>query len=120
MKARVLKVMDYYNQVVINQGEIHGIKLGQRFLIYGLDEELIDLNGDSLGKLELVRGIGKVTHVQEKMATIQSEKKVTERTIKRYNNSAWRTINGTDEEEIITPSNAPFDSPKIGDYAKLI
>jgi len=117
--AKVIKVIDYYEKVVINRGAEHGIKEGQRFLIYALDEELLDPDtGESLGRLELVRGTGKVIHVQEKISTIQSDKKVTERTIKRYKNSAWRAFNGTDEEEMMTPSNVPFDNPENGDLAK--
>lgn len=118
--AKVVKTMDYDYKVVINRGSIHGVKLGQRFLIYSIGEEIIDPDTlESLGSLEIVRGKGKVVHLQEKMATIESDRLKSERTIKKNSNSLWKSVGDT-EEEIITPTRQPFDEPEVGDSAKPI
>ncbi|MEC5238939.1 FlgT C-terminal domain-containing protein [Bacillus mycoides] len=118
--AKVIKVLDYGYKLVINRGAENGIKKGQRFLVYHLDEELYDPDtGKSLGTLEVVRGTGIVTHVQENLATIESDVVGSERTIKKSYNPLWKSM-GETGEEIVTPTKAPFDSPKIGDLAKPI
>ena len=62
-------------QVVINAGRNENIKKDDKFVIYDLGKEIFDpMTGDSLGKLELVKGIGKVVHLQEKIAIIESIK----------------------------------------------
>lgn len=125
--ATVVKVLDGY-KVAINRGSLQKISTGQRFLIYILSkEEIIDPNsGKSLGYLEIVKGRGKVTHVQEKMSIIESyEKEAFSRRILRkpYENPLVRALTnwGKEEEvEIIEPPCAPFDDPQIGDKAKPI
>ncbi|MDE2722874.1 MAG: hypothetical protein OXI59_05820, partial [Gemmatimonadota bacterium] len=71
--ASVARVLDNYT-VVINRGSEHGVEKNQRFQIYGLDdEEIIDPeNGASLGRLEIVKGIGTVVHIQSQIATLKS------------------------------------------------
>jgi hypothetical protein len=116
--AKVVKVMDFNYKLVINRGAKDGVKMGQRFLIYSIGEEILDPDTkESLGKLEIVRGKGKVIHVQEKMATLESERAKSERTIKKNSNSVWKSV-GASEEEVITPTKEPFDQPDIGDSAK--
>jgi len=62
-------------QVVINRSLNDGVKKGSRFLVYALSEQdLVDPeSGESLGRLEIVRGTGVAVHVQDKIATIESE-----------------------------------------------
>lgn len=120
--ATVIKVLDEY-KIVINRGSEHDIKTGQRFLIYKLEEEpLVDPDtGENLGQLEIVRGTGRVVHVQERLSTVESDKKgATERRIIKRKNPFVLTL-GT-EEEIITPISdfLPFEEPKSGDKAKPI
>jgi len=124
--ATVVKVLDGY-KVAINRGSSHKISIGQRFLIYILsNEEIIDPdNGKSLGYLEIVKGRGKVTHVQEKMSTIESDEKETfsERIIKKpYVNPMVEALSYWGKKEVanIKPSSIPFDDPQIGDKAKPI
>ena len=125
--ATVVKVLDGY-KVAINRGSLHKISIGQRFLMYILsNEEIIDPdNGKSLGYLEIVKGRGKVTHVQEKMSTIESdEKETSSKRITRgpYTNPLAKALSswGREEEvEIIKPSFVPFDDPQIGDKVKPI
>jgi len=77
--AKVVKLMDGasggYETVVINRGRDDGITEGQHFIIYQLDEEILDPDtGESLGVLEIPKGEGVVMHAQEKMAVIRSNK----------------------------------------------
>jgi hypothetical protein len=106
---------------------LHKITIGQRFLVYILsNEEIIDPNnGEPLGYLEIVKGRGKVTHVQEKMSTIESDEKETfsERIIKKpYTNPLAEALSWAREEkvEVVKPSFIPFDDPQIGDKVKPI
>lgn len=74
-EAKIASVVDQY-RVVINVGRVDGVKVGQRFLIYKIGDEVIDPDTKgSLGRLEVVKGIGEVIHVQEKMATLQTTEK---------------------------------------------
>ena len=94
-KLKVVSLIDKY-KVVINAGSNQGVKIGQRYLLYTLSNEDItdpDTN-ESLGFLEIVKGTGKVIHVQEKMCTIESDNyKVLPKTIKRKNSTG--NIKGT-------------------------
>lgn len=61
-------------KVVINRGSIDGIKVGDKFLIYRLGDKIIDPETqENLGTLEIVVGHGKAIHVQEHIATIESD-----------------------------------------------
>jgi hypothetical protein len=63
-------------RVVLNKGEKDGLKINQRFLIFGLRAEVLDPDtNQSLGILEEVRGTGRVIHLQERMATVESDMK---------------------------------------------
>lgn len=125
--ATVVKVINDY-KVVINRGSIHKVKEGKRFLFYKLgEEELKDpVSGKSLGRLELIKGMGKVVHVQERISTIESN--IREPPKKRIIRSTPLTrplldiMGGSKEEVIITPSSrlVPFDNLVIGDKVKPI
>ena len=57
------------SQVVLAAGKEHGAEEGMVFVIYALGEEIFDPeNGNSLGRLELIKGKVKITHVQDKMS----------------------------------------------------
>lgn len=123
--AKVILVRAYEEQVVINKGAADGTKINDLFLIYELGEEMFDPETEeSLGKLEIVKGRGKVIHVQEKISTIESiektapQKKIT----KRKERNPFTSFNNGYEEEVINGEGqtVPFDNPKRGDFAKLI
>lgn len=118
----VAKVVDEYT-VVINRGVNDGVSIGARFLIYGVGEEITDPEtNESLGALELVRGIGSVTHVQERLSTITSSKTrgpaSTVRTIKRNPRLALAFGDETVEERQGEPTVVPFDGAQMGDRAR--
>lgn len=113
--------------VVINKGTSDGISIGQRFLIFGYGKQITDPStGEVLGKLEIVRGTGKVTHVQEKISTITSDmKKTGSRVIKKAQvNPISLTLSSfltnPDVEEILPPTTAPFIGAQKGDTARPI
>jgi len=122
--------------LVINRGSKDGVKPGQRFLVYEVEqEETIDPStGRSLGHLEVVKGSGVVIHVQDQMATIQSDTLPTPRKVIVRENplrAMQKAILGTvvtspallgDEiAEIPLPERVVgFEDPKVGDYAKPI
>ncbi len=128
---KVADVRDPYT-VVINRGSRDGVTVGQRVLIYAIGEEILDPDTkESLGRLELIRGTGKVTHLQERMATVASDMKVAPgRTIRKITGPATRSesimelmrglAGGTTIEETLPPSPSPFDSVTIGDLVRKI
>lgn len=121
--AFVASIINEY-RVVINRGIEHNIKLGQRFLIYALStEEILDpITNESLGYLEIVKGTGKVIHVQDKMAIIESDKtEISNTTItKKRHPYLPSPVLGDAIEEISSPKRVPFDSVQVGDRVKPI
>lgn len=115
MDFKIAKVLDDC-KVVMNAGSNHKISNGQKYLIYQLsDEEIIDPDTNkSLGFLEIVKGTGTVTHVQDNMATLEScEREKSSKIIRR--SGIW----GGSAEEVET-SVKPFDDPQVGDLLKRV
>ena len=115
--ASVAQIIDEY-KIVINRGTAQGVTIGQRFLVYSLsDEEIVDPdNGEKLGYLEIVKGTAKVIHVQDKISTLESDKREPSRV--RVQASGIMTLftdKVTEPGELI-----PLDEPKIGDKVKPI
>ncbi|MEF9481040.1 hypothetical protein [Ralstonia sp. 1B3] len=70
--AKVVGLIDS-TTVVINAGELKGIGLGDKFLLVGLGDIVVDPDtNEELDRLEIVRGKVKVVHVQSKISTVQS------------------------------------------------
>lgn len=123
--AKVAKVIDAY-KLVINRGKDHGIREGQRVLIYEVNEEqIVDPDtGESLGNLELVRGIGKVFQVEDKYAIIESDKRHQKLDIDRGAERLAQLFSGDIGNFLATKSKEtvlkPFDNPQVGDCVKPI
>jgi hypothetical protein len=102
-EALVVDALDDY-KLVIDRGRRDGVRIGQRFLIYSLSPEEVHhpVTGASLGHLEIVKGIGMVSEVQDKVATISSLPKV-----------VWKGLEPVEVAE-------PFDAPEVGDKARPI
>jgi hypothetical protein len=113
-------------EVVINWGASEGIKLGDRFLVFGEGPHIADPDtGKDLGQLELVRGRGEVVHVQDNMATIRTTERSRTRPAKRIirDNSALASFllrGNVVEEEIPAEAEIPFEAVRVGDLAKPI
>ena len=126
--AKVAKVIDS-KTIVINRGFEDNVKKGDSFLVYAIGEEIIDPEtGESLGKLEIVRGRAIAEHVQEKMSTLKSSKTVLPDKKVIYRKPArnlWTVALGNSgietKEEVYGESEIlPFDGAKVGDLAKPI
>ena len=120
IEGKVLQIVDDYN-VVINKGYRDNVYIGQTFLIYHLStNDMIDEDtGENLGKIEFVVGKGKVVHLQEKMATIESiEKSITSRKTIKKNRAFGMPL----EETIIEPEETllAFNGCKVGFLARSI
>lgn len=122
--AHVAKVIDEF-QVVINKGRDDGLKQGDKYLVYGLGEEIVDpVTNESLGQLELVRGRAKVVHLQSRIATLESIETYTtpgkKRLVKR---DGLNALMGYGNEEITEGSETHQDELKSatrGDLARPI
>lgn len=115
--ATVVTVIDSC-KLAINRGKIHGLKEGQRLLVYRLSvQEIQDPNtGESLGYLEIVKGTGRVIHLQEKMCTIESDKqKMVKRKKQKSVYLGWGDEIVEYEENLV-----PFEDPEPGDLVKPI
>ena len=122
MEILVASIQSNDHEVILNRGSSDGIRMGQRFLIYRIGEEIMDpSSGESLGRLELVAGTGTVIHVQERMCTVRSDmagkptKKITSASSTLMRFAGERII-----EELIPAGPLRFDDPRVGDYAKPI
>lgn len=121
-ELRVTSIISPY-KLVLNGGQNKSVKVGDVFLIYGISTSPIkDIEtGEDLGSLEIVRGKGRVLHVQEKICTIESIEVSTEekRVIKTYPGGAFPNLFSPKEEIIYAGDKLPFEEPQIGDYARL-
>ena len=126
--ARIVKLVDN-NTLVINKGLQDGVTTSDKFLIYGLDEELIDPDsGESLGALEVVRGRGRVTHLQARLATLSTYETVIypgqKKVIKRDGRGVYSYLQGGPSVEEVedgpTTEVVEFKNAQVGDYAKPI
>ena len=122
--AKVAAVLDP-STVVLNRGSERGVRLGQRFLIYTVGGEIVDPDtGEPLGHLEVVRGTGRVVHLQERICTVSSDmKRPAGRTIRKSVSSPltlWNLGLGGDVEEQLPPENVPFDAVDVGHLAKPV
>lgn len=111
-------------EVVINQGARQGVKLGDRFLVFGIGPHIVDPDThEDLGELELVRGRGEVVHVQEHLATLRSVERRRTRPAKRVIREAglgFSLRGNVVEEELAPEAEVPFDAVRLGDLAKPI
>ena len=109
---------DFYN-LLIDVGEDDEVEVNQHVLIFGLGPEITDPDGgSSLGHFEIVRGTGKVSSVQVRMAIVRSTRTNTVQYQKPQNINALVAGISPDygEREVL----APFRRPQIGDFVRFI
>lgn len=130
MHAKVAKVIDPFT-LVLNKGAKQDIKIGQRFLVYTIGDEIFDPETSlSLGKLEIVKGTGKITHVQDNISTLGSDMKTSpSRTVRRITKPApslvgigdlFRPSSTEEMEEQLPAQRVAFENPEVGDHAKPV
>jgi hypothetical protein len=114
---KVAGIVDKY-RVVINRGSNDGIEIGDRFLILSIGEELFDPDtSESLGCVEVIKGKGEVTHVQEKMATLQTTDTHEIKTRPSgLSAAALFQVQGT----VVEKEPKAFIDPEVGDIARPI
>ena len=113
--CKVAGIIDKY-RVVINRGSNHGVQVGQRFLILSIGEELFDPDSkESLGCVEVIKGKGEVTHVQEKMATLQTTDTHEIKT-SPSGLAAMLAFQGT----VVEKTPKAFIDPEVGDIARFL
>lgn len=99
-------------RVVINRGAIDGVANGDRFVVYGEGPEIEDPEtGEPLGALEIFRGTGEAMHVQERMATIESNMFKEASEIRNIIVSLQSTV---------TKRMVPFGKVEVGDKVRPI
>ncbi len=109
--GKVVRISDKFN-VIINKGSENGVVIGDKFLIIGLGEIIVDPDTqEELEQLEIVRGKAVVTHVQEKISTLQSceyEKSPDEREIKKVTSRGGIALPGMfGPQDTVTESIKP-------------
>ncbi|MFC4725816.1 hypothetical protein AB6B38_10395 [Glycocaulis abyssi] len=114
--AKVAHVLDGDLDVVLNVGKEDGVSIGNIFVIFSLGGEILDPDSkESLGRLEIIKGRGRITHAQGKISTLRSSSVARQkRTVGSGLLSGLLTDNVEESIEI------PFESPEIGDFAKKI
>lgn len=127
--ARVARVIDDYT-VILNKGAADGVQRNDKFLIYGVGEDIIDPEtGENLGALETVRGTVRVQHLQERVCTVRSNQIVKipgrKRTIERKSGTGSLSLalgmGGAAREEIEydgSVEDKELEKPAVGDYAR--
>jgi hypothetical protein len=110
-------------RIMINRGAEDGLKVGDQFLVYGLGPEISDPDtGTNLGRVEIVRGRGAVTHLQPRMASLTSieRRQRTRRTAPvPGDNSILSMVSQMAPREVVE-EDLPFLGVQIGDVAKPI
>ena len=122
--AIVVHTNDDYS-AVINIGSEQGVKHGDIYLIYTLGIELHDPEtNSSLGNLEIVRGRARVSHVQEKMSTLDSiefEETSGKRKIVKRDRLPYLMPLAQKEEIVEDPERRQKElDAEIGDFARLV
>lgn len=123
---RVATILDEC-RIVINAGIVDGIENGTRIVLYEIGKDITDpITKENLGKLEIVKGSGIVTHVQERIATVESNmKKDGTRTIRRkdpYSAALTSFLSVMQPYEVIeelSKETMPFENPMPGDYVRV-
>lgn len=121
---KIAKIIDDYT-IVINAGTNQNLKENQRFLIFSLDgEDVFDPDtNEFLGKLEVTKGTGQATSVQEKMCTIKSDmtRFATSADVTNYSLlNVLSTFNEANPLKIGDELLVAFKSPQKGDLIKPV
>jgi hypothetical protein len=91
------------SRLVLNCGADQGIEFGDVFKVYAYGPEMKDIDtGENLGKVYLPRGRGDVKVLQQRMCTIESQKR------------SGLFIAGFSSDAL------PFDDAGVGDFAEIV
>jgi hypothetical protein len=118
--GKVIRIPDKYS-VIIDVGKRQGVNIGMKFALYEEGEPIFAPDGKDLGKIEHVKALVSIKHVQENFSlaeTIESEEPSTV-SGSIVTSLRWkRNLPVADDQ--IQPF-IPYDkSVKVGDLAKQI
>ena len=128
-QPKVAKVVNIY-MVVLNVGSDDGVDIGDDYILYRVGEDILDPDtGESLGAYEQIIGRGTVTHVQDRICTLESSeikesgRKVVRKFSRGAHSALWALGNAlaTPSEEVIEEPEKtlrPFSDADAGDFAK--
>lgn len=120
LRPRVALVLDDFT-LVITKGADAGLKLGQRVQVYAVGMEIRDPETrESLGMVEIVRGTGRIRHLQEKIATVTSDMREAPTRRIHERPSLIATYLDPKIEEIEPGRQLPFESPAAGDFVRFV
>jgi hypothetical protein len=126
--AKVAKVINQL-KIILNVGSDDDVNLSDDFLIYRVGESILDPDtGENLGDYEEIIGRGTVTHVQNRMCTLESSetKDNGRKVIRKFGGpngfSALALAFSAREEVIEEPEREakPFSHALVGDHARKI
>lgn len=121
-KFQVVNIIDKYT-LIINYGAEKGAQSGQKLRIFDDGDEIKDLNGESLGRIDVVKDEVEIVLVYPKFSICKKIELVTKNIYSFVNietkEEVEKTLNiSTDSiSEIKYTSSEPI---KIGDYVKII
>ncbi len=122
---KVAQIIDSFT-LVINAGIADGLQKGIVVMIYDIGPHIIDPDtGDDLGALEIVKGTGVITHIQERIATVESNmvenepRKIVRQSVPGALSGLEKMFGSTKTEEIPVHKKA-FTDPRIGSLIKII
>lgn len=117
-----VKVANVINEftAVLNYGSNDGAEKGQQFIIYSIGDEIFDPDThQSLGYLEIVKGVGEIIYVQPQICTISSASYKNSLPIITHRQDQFNSFK-TETVEQVEPKQLPFNDIKISDLAKRI
>ena len=122
--TKVAGVIDNF-KFVINKGSNDKVEVGDNYLIFFLGEVVSDPDtGDELGVLEHVKGRARVTHVQDRMATLESvEKETIPGKIRKIERDSENWFLGRPRREVVEEGSEVKVRPlrtEVGDFARPV
>lgn len=125
IETRVARIISS-TQVVLAAGSDDGVKEGMLFAIYSVGDEVLDPEtGQSLGRLELVKGKVRVAHVQEKMSVAETQSRQITKKVEGLSTAIIpfgpREVTVSKRDELTVDESSPIDIDmvvRVGDNAR--
>jgi hypothetical protein len=122
---KVAQIIDSFT-LVINAGLADGLRKGTVVMIYDIGPHIIDPDtGDDLGALEIVKGTGVISHIQDRIATVECNmaenepRKIIRQSVPGALSGLEKMIGSTKTGEIPVQRKT-FTDPQIGSLIKII
>lgn len=117
---KVIEVISPY-QIILNCGLEDGEFYNeQRCEIYGLGKVIKDPDtGEDLETLEIIRGLGKITHIQRKICTVESTEFTDTPIITTRKSKLSAFGMGPEEETQTHREKMPFRQVQLGDLVRF-